>query len=216
MIAPDLALRVARRRAAAHGYELVEPDDARRLAVVYGLAAAHKLTGSGWDLDHARENVCVTLPGLGPAADLLAKVPVVGGVLGAVASSLRRPTVFLSPSAVRDGAALLGVVWHEEGHVGDIRTGSLPWCVAYGVVAEVRATEGRCYGCDMAARVRYGGAAVDDAVADALRALEAYGLGDDFPLARGMVLSSAAALRRGGDPGGVLAEMAAELRREAP
>ena len=209
---PALALRVAQARAARFGYELVLPGDPRREAVVYGLAAVHKLTGDGWDIDHARENVCVTLPGLGSVAlGLLAAIPVVGPLLAAAAGTVERPQVYLSPAAVRDGNVLLGTIRHEEGHVGQIRAGGLAWCVAYGVIDEARAgAEAPCYGADLAVRAALGESPrrLYDA---ALESLRAYGLGDDIALAEQLVRSTCAALEAGADPGGIGADVLADL-----
>lgn len=211
----EIALKVAQRRAAERSYELILPDSPYRLAVVYGLAATHELTGSGWDLDHARESTSVTLPGAGPLVDLLAMIPIAGPLLAQIASKLTHPSVFLSPAVARDGLSLLATLAHEEGHVGDIRRGGLPWCLCYGVIDEVRAgAEAPCFGAGMALRRGLGGQDVDALEAAAVDALGHYGLGDDLFLARGIVRSNAAGLRLGADPGGVIAEFRAELARE--
>lgn len=212
IVDPALALRAARARAERFGYELVMPGDPRREAVVYGLAAVHKLTGDGWDVDHAREHVCVTLPGLGSAAlGLIAAIPYVGPLLAAAGASVERPQVYLSPAAVRDGNVLAGTIRHEEGHVGQIRAGGLPWCLAYGLVAEARAAaEAPCYGSGLIVRAALGESPrrLYDA---ALASLRAYGLGDDLVLAEQLVRSTCAALEAGADPGGIGADMLADL-----
>lgn len=214
MIPIDVALRIAQRRAQRFNYELILPDSPYRAAVVYGLAATHEITGTGWSLDHAREFTSSTLPGLGPAVDLLAEVPYVGGIFAGIASKLRRTSVFLSPASVRDGLSLLATLAHEEGHVGDIERGGFLWCVAYGVVLEVRAgAECPCMGAGMAIRHGLGGAPVDDLEAAAIASLDAYGLKGD-ELALGILRSNAASLRRGADPGGIIAEFRAELAQE--
>ena len=214
IVAPDVALRIARARAERHGYELVLPGDPRREAVVYGLAAVHALTGSGWDVDHARERVCVTLPGLGDAAlRLVAAIPVVGPLFAAAVGFVERPQVYLSPAAVADGGVLLGTIRHEEGHVGQIRAGGLAWCVAYGVIEEARAgAEAPCYGADLAVRAALG-ESPRRLYDGALESLRGYGLGDDLALAEALVRSTCAALEAGADPGGMGAEMLAELER---
>lgn len=210
----DVALRIAQRRAETLGYELILPDSPYRQAVVYGLAATHKITGNGWDFEHAQEFTSATLPGLGPAVDLLAEVPYVGGLLAGIASKLRRTSVFLSPASVRDGLSLLATLAHEEGHVGDIERGGLLWCIAYGVVLEVRAgAECPCMGAGMALRHGLGGVDVDTLEANAVASLDAYGLAGD-ELARGILRSNASSLRRGADPGGIVAEFRAELAKE--
>ena len=52
------------------------------------------LDGSGWSLEYAREHASVTLPGAGPALDLMAMIPVAGPILASVAgpSAARRCT----------------------------------------------------------------------------------------------------------------------------
>lgn len=212
----DVALRIAAARAAAHGYDLILPGDPRREAVVLGLGAVHALTGDGWSLEHARAHTSVTLPGAGDAiVGALASVPIVGPLLGAVAKTAARPMVLLSPSAVADGARLLAVQRHEEGHVGQIRRGSIPWCIAYGIVPEVRAgAEGPCYGASLAVQHALGVATARQLYDGALEALRAYGLGDDLGLAEGMLRSALVSLDAGGDPGGLGAEVRAELARE--
>ena len=216
MIPVETALRVARARADRYGYQLVLPGDPRREAVLYGLAAVHALTGSGWSLDHARERVCVTLPGAGSAAlGLLATVPGVGPLLAAAGARVERPQVYLSPAALRDGAVLLGTIRHEEGHVGQIRVGGLPWCVAYGVVNEVRAgAEAPCYGADLAVRAALG-ESPRRLYDGALESLRAYGLGDDIALAEALLRSTLVGLEEGADPGGIGAEMLAEIEHAA-
>jgi hypothetical protein len=215
VIPVDVALKIAKRRAEERNYELIMPDSPYRQAVVYGLAATHALTGSGWDLDHAREYTSTTLPGAGPLVDLLAQIPVAGAILAQIAGKLRRTTVCLSPAAARDGLSLLATLGHEEGHVGDIARGGLLWCACYGVIGEVRAGgEAPCFGVGMALRHGLGAQNIDDLEAASVRALDAYGLGDDTFLARGIVRSNAASLRLGADPGGVIAEFRAELARE--
>ena len=212
----DVALRIAAARATAHGYDLVLPGDPRREAVVLGLGAVHALTGDGWSLEHARSHTSVTLPGAGDAVtEALAAVPLVGSILGAVARTVSRPIVLLSPSAVADGATLLAVLRHEEGHVGQIRRGTLPWCLAYGVVPEVRAAaEGQCYVSSLVVEHALGRATARQLYDGALESLRAYGLGDDIALAEGVLRGALVSLDAGGDPGGLGAEVLAELRAE--
>ncbi len=211
---PATALRIAHARAERFGYELVLPGDPRRDAVIYGLAAVHALSGSGWSLDHARERVCVTLPGLGSVAlALLAAVPYVGPLLAAAGATVERPQVYLSPAALSDGPVLLGTIRHEEGHVGQIRVGGLPWCLAYGIVGEARAgAEAPCYGADLIVRAKLG-ESPPRLYDGALESLRAYGLGDDLALAEQLLRSTLAGLEAGADPGGIGAEMADELAR---
>ena len=215
MIPVETALRIARARAERHGYELVLPGDPRREAVLYGLAAVHALTGDGWSLPYAREYVGVALPGVGDVAlGLLAAIPYVGPLLAQAAGTVAHPQVYLSPVAMQDGGVLLGQLLHEEGHVGDIRRGGLPWCLCYGVVDEVRAgAEAPCYVADLAVRVKVNGESPKALFDGARAALEAYGLGDDFLLAESILRSGWLSLERGGDPGGIGAEVEAELAR---
>lgn len=213
----DLALRVGRRLARDASAGLVLPGDPRREAVLLGLASVHKLTGSGWDLDYAREHVCVTLPGVGSAsAKLLSTIPYVGSIFAHAVEGLDRPTMFLSPGALRDSAVLAGIVQHELGHVGDIRRGGLMWCLAYGAVGEVRAgAEAPCYGADIAHRCTFGGVSPDVAEADAIDALFNYGLdANGLALARVIIRSAGETARHRGDPGGVVAETLAALAAE--
>lgn len=217
MIDLDLALRVAHRRADRHGYELILPGDVRRDAVLYGLAGVHALTGHGWSLDHAREAVSVTLPGLGTAVEALRAVPVVGPLLADAFGGVRRPMVLLSPAALASGGALLATLAHEEGHIGDLRRGGLLWCVAYGLVPEARVgAEAPCYGAgSIALRHAIDGGDLDTLAANAVLSLTAYGVeGADLDFARAVIASNVAGLRRGADPGGVLADFTADLRAE--
>lgn len=213
-IPADLALRAVQAEAAAADVELLLPGRPEREAILLGMAAYHAISGNGWDLAHAREHVSVTLPGAGPALDLLAMVPVVGPILAALSHGFRRTTVMLSPSAMRDGVVLMGTWRHEAGHVGRIAQGGLVWCAAYGVVPEVRAgAEAPCYGSDLAHQVLLAGSDVDKVEAAALDNLSRYGLDEPaLRLARGIVRSNAEALRRGVDPGGVVADSIAALR----
>lgn len=209
-----LALRVVKKLADADDVELVLPGDVRREVVLYAMAAAHGLSGTGWSLDYARQNVSVTLPGAGAGVDLLAAIPVAGPILAKVAEGLRRPAIYLAPSVLGNGVTLLGTYQHERGHVGSIRVGNLGWCVAYGVVPEARAgAEAPCYGVSMAHQVRLGGTDVDKAEADALASLSHYGLDDAaMKLARALVKSNGETLRGGGDPGDVVTETLSALR----
>jgi len=213
-IPADLALRAVQAEAAAADVELLLPGRPEREAVLLGMAAYHAISGHGWDLAHAREHVSVTLPGAGPALDLLAMVPVVGPILAALSHGFRRTTVMLSPSAMRDGVVLMGTWRHEAGHVGRIAQGGLVWCAAYGLAPEVRAgAEAPCYGSDLAHQVLLAGSDVDKVEAAALANLERYGLDEPaLRLARGIVRANAETLRGGVDPGGLVADSLAALR----
>ena len=211
----DIALRAARRLCDAADVDLVLPGDRRREAVLYALAAWHSLRGTGWDLATLRGRVCVAVPGLGAALDLLP--PVVGVVLREIAGDLRRPMVMLAPAATTwGGVRLMGTVAHERGHIGSMRAGGPLWCLAYGLVPEVVAgAEAPCYGADLAHAVLLGGEDVSNELDHHMRALGTYGL--DAPateLAHGILRSHAAGLRAGADPGGTVADSLAALAAE--
>lgn len=214
LIPADLALRAVQAEAASADVELLLPGRPEREAILLGIAAVHALSGRGWDLAFARERVSVTLPGAGPALDLMAMIPVAGPILASLAHGFRRTTVMLAPGILDDGLELISTWRHEGGHVGQIRRGGLMWCIAYGVVPEVVAgAEAPCYGADIAHAVMLGAADVAKASAAVLGALEHYGLDEDsMKLARGIVLSNADSVRRGADPGDVVADTRASLR----
>lgn len=199
------------------GVEVLLPDDPRRLAVVLGMAAVHAVSGAGWAVEHVRESVSCTLPGVGSTAlSLLEQVPTAGPVLAAVVKLLgiERPLVCLAPAAFASGVALVGTWRHELGHIGQLTRGGIPWCAAYALGLVRGPAEAQCYGSDIAFRVAWGGARIDDAEADTLRALEGYRLdADQLATARGILRSHAETLRLGGDPGGILAETEAALVR---
>lgn len=211
----DMALRIAQRRAAERNYELVLPDSPYRQAVVYGLAAAHSITGSGWDYDYAKYNTSVTLPGMGPLIEVVSMIPYVGGIFGSISSKLRKTTIFPAPAIMGDGGLFLATLAHEEGHAGDIARGGIFWCVAYGAIGEVRAGgEAPCYGSGMALRAAFCGEKPDDLETQAKLSLKAYGLKEGEDLAAGIIKSNAEMLRLGRDPGGIIAEFQRELVRE--
>ena len=215
-IPADVALRAVQSEANAADVELLLPGRSEREAILLGIAAVHAIGGRGWDLAHARENVSVTLPGAGAALDLLAMVPVAGPILAALASGFRRTTVMLSPSSLSTGVGLMSTWRHEAGHVGQIKRGGIAWCIAYGVVPEVVAgAEAPCYGADIAHHVLLAGTDVDKAATLVLDSLSHYGLDDaTLRLARGIVQSNVAAVRRGVDPGDVVADTLASLRAQ--
>lgn len=211
----DVALRAVQAEAAAADVELLMPGSGGREAILLGLAAVHAISGDGWDLAYARDHVSTTLPGAGAAAIAgLALIPVAGPILAGLAAAFKRTTVSLSPAAMRDGVTLMATWRHEAGHVGAIKRGGLLWCVAYGVVPEVRAGgEAPCYGADIAHAVHLAGSDVDKAAQAVIGALENYGLDEPaMRLARGIVLSNAESVRRGADPGDVVADTRASLR----
>lgn len=216
LIDTDLALRAARSLTDAANVELVLPGDPRREAVVLGLGALHRLSGRGWNVDRARQDVCVTVPAFGPALDLLRVIPVVGDVFKAIAGTQRRTTIYLSPSLIvaGRGGRVMGVTHHELGHAGDIVRGGLAWCLAYGLVPEVTVgAEAPCMGCDAAHLCAFDGMSADAACADREATLRAY-VGDDEPslrLGRGLLEQVRASLRLGIDPTGTVLESLAAL-----
>lgn len=211
----EMALRIAQRRAAQRNYELVLPDSPYRQAVVYGLAAAHTITGNGWDFEYAKNNTSVTLPGAGPIVDMVSLIPMVGDLFASICTKLRKTTVFPSPAVMSDGGLFLAMLAHEEGHVGDIARGGVFWCAAYGAIGEVRAGgEAPCYGTGMALRAAFRGENRDELEAEAKNSLKAYGLKEGEDLAAGIIASNAEMLRLGRDPGGIIAEYQIELIRE--
>lgn len=215
-IAPDLALRIIRRRAAAAGVELILPGDPRREAIVSLVALGHSVQGTGVTRAHVSDGVTITLPGVpGPAAALLGLIPYVGPALAALAQANGRTSVCMSPAALATGDQALATWWHEEGHCGSIARGGLLYCGAYLLAPEVRAGgEAPCFGSGMAVRVTCG-VSVDVAAADALRSLGSYGLDTEArDLARGIIASAAATISATGDYGGVVAELRAELAAE--
>jgi hypothetical protein len=212
----DVALRVARKRTAAAGAELVLPDDLRRVVVVGLVAAAHALQGTTVLSGDVRERVTVTLPGVpGVASTLLGMIPIVGPALASLGLAAGRTAIYLSPAAMRDGVELLATVEHELGHVGSIARGGLAYCGSYLLAPEVRAGgEAPCYGAGMAVRVACG-EALADVVRDALASLEGYGLDSaGRALATGIIASAALTIRATGDYGGIVAELRAELAAE--
>lgn len=212
----DIATRAAERMCRGASVALVPPGDPRREAVVLGLAAYHALRGTGWSLGYAREHVSVTLPGLGAALDVLAKVPIIGGAIVAAVGSSSSPGIYLARGAYRDGWTLLGVVAHELAHVGQLRRGGALWCVAYGVVPEVVAgAEASCYVAGCAHEVLGGGASPAVACMRAMDSLAHYGLDDEsMALAHGILDSACASLRRGVDPGGIVGDSLKALAAE--
>ncbi len=213
----DLARAAAQRLCDAAGVTLLTPEHPLRDVIVAGVALASRLGGrSAWSRDHVAERVSVTLPGAGPALSLLRAVPGVGPILAAAgeAAGLGRDAVIsVSPSTWDDPIGLLATTQHELGHVGSIRRGRLPWCLAILVSPEARAAgEAPCYAAGMAVQVRLGGASTQAAYESAMRSLGGYGL--DAPalaLAAGILASARATLDAGEDLGGVVTEVVAAL-----
>ena len=214
------ARSIAARLVAARGAKLVPSTDPRRTALVYALGAVHSLSGSGWDVDHARQSVTVTLPAVGePLASLLSLIPGVGGLLAQVARTQDKTAIYLSPAAESDATLLLATVAHELGHVDQIARGGLAWCAAYGLVPEVRAgAEAPCYGQDVAVLWALSEVAgltpriLCDGARDSLRG---YGLdAESMALASGILDVTARTLDHGGELPGPCADVLAALRAE--
>lgn len=212
----DLARAAAQRLCDAAGVTLLTPEHPLRDVIVAGVALASRLGGGSWSRSDVAERVSVTLPGAGPALSLLRAVPGVGVILAAVgdAAGLGRDAVIsVSPQTWDDPVQLLATIQHELGHVGSIRRGRLPWCLAILVSPEARAAgEAPCYGASMAVLVRLGGVSSQAAYESAMRSLGGYGL--DAPalaLAAGILASARATLDAGEDIGGVVGEVVAAL-----
>jgi hypothetical protein len=217
----DLAHAIAARLCAARGCDLVLPGDSRREAVVYALAAAHAITGSGWDVEHAREHVSVTLPAVDSAWSLLMDVlpTSVAAIVDQVTAKQDKTTIYLSPVSAGDPVLLLATIAHELGHVDQIARGGLVWCVAYGLVPEVRAgAEAPCFGQDVAvAHALEGGGdmAAHDLCAVAYHSLASYGLDPDAQaLAVGQLAVVGRTLCHGGELPGPCADVLRECRAE--
>lgn len=190
-------------------------NDPRRTAIVYALAAVHALGLGGWDLDHAKEYVTVTVPAVGTTlAGLVAALPLVGPVLASVAESQSQTTIYLSPAVARDPVLLLSVVAHELGHADQIAAGGIPWCLAYLVVPEVRAgAESACYGQDCAVMHALTGGNPREICDNALARLSGYGLDDNgMALARGVLDVARRTMEHGGEMGGPSHDVLEALR----
>ena len=212
----DLARAAAQRLCDAAGVTLLTPEHPLRDVIVAGVALASRLGGGSWSRADVAERVSVTLPGAGPALSLLRAVPGVGPILAAAgeAAGLGRDAVIsVSPSTWDDPIGLLATTQHELGHVGSIRRGRLPWCLAILVSPEARAAgEAPCYAAGMAVQVRLGGASTQAAYESAMRSLGGYGLdADALALAAGILASARATLDAGEDLGGVVMEVLAAL-----
>lgn len=232
LIAPELALRAVRKAASAMNVELILPDDPRRVVLAHLMGASRALVGYGWTTEEAQARVSVTLPGLGAGSDVLAAlsngVPIVGGLLSEfIGQNLKRTSVFLSPFALETGVGLFSTWSHESGHVGYIARGGIPFCLAYTLVPEVRATEATCFACNMAHDVLLRGVTVEDAAKGVRERLAFYGLDDDArALAERTITSTSIALgwrpdapqefdeSRAFDPTGTVEESLAMARSE--
>lgn len=212
----DTALRIAQRMCDRAGVELVLPGDARRYVVVGFVALAHKAKKTGVTLDHVNTNVTVTLPGVpGLSTSLLRLIPGVGGLLASFAEKQGRTCVFLSPAAMMSGVSILRTIFHELGHAGDIKRGSLGWCLAYLIAAEVRAGgETPCFSAAMAIGYFFE-MVLEEMAAEARRSLQSYGLDDDaLFLVDGLLAQAVASIHDDPDFGGIVTELKSELRLE--
>jgi hypothetical protein len=212
----DLARAAAQRLCSVAGVTLLTPDHPLRDVIVSGVALASRVGGGSWSRNDVAERVSVTLPGAGSALSLLRVVPGVGVILAAAgeAAGLGRDAVIsVSPSTWDDPVQLLATIQHELAHVGQIRRGGIPSCLAYLVSREARAAaEAPCYGASMAVLVCLGRWSTAAAAESAMRSLAGYGLdADALRLASGIVASARATLEGGEDLGGVVAEVVAAL-----
>jgi hypothetical protein len=212
----DIALRAAITMCRDASVSLAFPGDPKREALLGVLAAYHKIIGSGWDHRHARQHVSVTVPGIGPALTWLANLPYVGSLLGLLLKDSERPTIYLAPAALSNGVELMATIQHELGHVGDIRAGSVFWCLAYGVVGEVRAAaEAPCYVASMAVHARFGDMEISQAEGYAIDALRNYGLDvGSFALAARTIHAGRMGIESGSDMGGIVSEVTDALTRQ--
>ena len=214
----EAAKAIAADLCAVRGVDLVYPEanDTRREVILHALAAVHRLGLGGWDYDTARARVSVTMPAVGlPLAGMLAALPLVGPLLAAVADSMARTAIYLSPAACADPVTLLAVIAHELGHCDQIAAGGLAWCAAYGLVPEVRAgAEAPCYAQDCAVIHALRGDSPQALMDGALERLLSYGLGGDdtMELARGVLNVMRRTLEHGGELGGPSHDVLEALR----
>ena len=136
-------------------------------------------------------------------------------LLAAVADSMARTAIYLSPAACADPVTLLAVIAHELGHCDQIAAGGLAWCAAYGLVPEVRAgAEAPCYAQDCAVIHALRGDSPQALMDGALERLLSYGLGGDdtMELARGVLNVMRRTLEHGGELGGPSHDVLEALR----
>ena len=210
----DLARKAVAKLYADASVELVLPDDPKRVPVVYAVALAHELAGTGMVLSTIRQSVTITLPGAGDAAKLVSLVPSLGGVMGPIvsgfltslAASLVHPATYLSPAAYADPLELLATAAHELSHVGQLRAGGPMWCLDYLAVPEARgAAEAEAYAATMVVRCQIGGVDIAQAEGDANAALAGYGLpASELALAKAIILSTSETLAAGGVVGSLV------------
>ena len=223
MNTPTLAQAQAatRKLYADAGVQLITPDDPRRTVVVHAVAAAHAVARTGVTLAAIEADFTITLPGsadVAKLASLASKLgplagPVVNAVLAGIASTLSQPASYFSPAAWGDPVQCLATAMHELSHVGQLRasaSGSLGavgeafWCLDYLAIPEARgAAEAQAYTETMVVQVLFG-ADVAQASAQALAALNSYGLSADaLALCKAMILSTEETIAAGGVVGTV-------------
>jgi len=215
----EQARAAAQRLCDIAGITLLRPDHPLRHLIVEGVALASKIGGGKWSRADVAERVSVTLPAAGSALSILRNVPTVGPILatlGEAAGLGKDAVVSISPQTWASPIDLLATVQHELGHVGSIRRGRLPWCLAILVSAEARAAgEAPCYAASMAVLARIGGWSSQAAYERAMHALGGYALdADALVLASGILRSAQATLDAGEDLGGVVLEVVTALRAE--
>jgi hypothetical protein len=215
----EQARAAAQRLCDIAGITLLRPDHPLRDVIVAGVALASKIGGSTLTRDDIAARISVALPGAGPALSLLRGVPGVGPILAAAGEAAgvgKDAVVSISPQTWASPIDLLATIQHELGHVGSIRRGRLPWCLAILVSAEARAAgEAPCYGASMAVLHSLGGWSSQAAYERAMHALGGYALdADALVLASGILKSAQATLDAGEDLGGVVMEVVTALRAE--
>ena len=207
-ISIDIAKSAVLKHANDNDFSIVFDDDPRRIAVIYAVSSVHKHLNTGFDFETAKQGLSITLPGAGVAELLLQQIPVVGQLLQFLSKGLSKPTIFYSPAATSTGKSLISTHIHETGHVGSIRKGGILWCGCYGLFDVVRsAGEAPCYGANIAIDHAFAGKPLEQAESEANDSLSHYGLSEsELTFAKAMVHSNVVTLKRGGDPGGVIAD----------
>lgn len=201
----ELARTVVKHEAESAGISLITPDEeqAVRWLAYHAAAAASKLT-----YDEAKQGMSLYVPEVVESVIVMA-AKVVGA--DAMLPKFGRPLVILSPAAWDDGATLLGVYAHEEGHHNDMRwsirkmggvIGSIVHSTGYLIHPTLRAWYERCYSADMVAAVVLRGKTPEEAAQEALQAAQVYSLdGPGLELFRATVASVKASLERHQLPG---------------
>ena len=201
----ELARTVVRSSAESAGISLITPDEeqAVRWLAYHAAAAASKLT-----YEEAKQGMSLYVPEVAESLIVLAAKVVGADVM---LPKFGKPLVILSPAAWDDGAILLGVYAHEEGHHNDMRwslrkmggvIGSAVHATGYLIHPTLRAWYERCYTADMVAAVVLRGKTPEEAAQEALQAAQTYSLdGPGMELFRATVASARASLERHQLPG---------------